>query len=383
MIATPANKEILREAGILGADGEHAGPGDLAIALRAKDAATANAAMVEAQRLLDQPRRAATGGGAWQPHTLRGAVQQMPDANLALISVPGDFAAAEAQEGAAARAQCDDLLRQRARARRGRSEARGARARAARDGAGLRDRHHRRRAAGLCQLGAARRCRHHRRIGHRHPGGVVPACERGTRHLACDRHGRARSLCGGRRHHHADGDRSAGPRSRNRARGADLQAAGARGGRCRVGARRPQPQAVHGVPDRRRADAGTAGQCEIREHAERGGGSCAGAGFAAISGSSAQGRRARQADPRAVLRRHVVLRGTAGAARRGAGGCVECTDPRRGAAREKPGRPHADRPRRRCVHARAAAPDDRAGPARWAAARGAGGRGRGRRSCWT
>ena len=98
MIATPANKEILREAGILGANGEHAGPGDLAIALRAKDAATANAAMAEAQRLLDQPRRAATGGSAWQPHTLRGAVQQMPDANLALISVPGDFAAAEARK---------------------------------------------------------------------------------------------------------------------------------------------------------------------------------------------------------------------------------------------------------------------------------------------
>jgi FdrA protein len=98
MIATPANKEILREAGILGANGEHAGPGDLTIALRAKDAATANAAMAEAQRLLDQPRRAATGGSAWQPHTLRGAVQQMPDANLALISVPGDFAAAEARK---------------------------------------------------------------------------------------------------------------------------------------------------------------------------------------------------------------------------------------------------------------------------------------------
>jgi succinyl-CoA synthetase alpha subunit len=98
MIATPANKVILREAGILGANGEHAGPGDLAIALRAKDAATATAAMADAQRLLDQPRRAATGGSAWQPHTLRGAVQQMPDANLALISVPGDFAAAEARK---------------------------------------------------------------------------------------------------------------------------------------------------------------------------------------------------------------------------------------------------------------------------------------------
>jgi FdrA protein len=98
MIGTPANKEILREAGLLGKVGEQAGPGDLVIGLRARDAAEADAAMAEARRLLDQPRRAAAGGAAWQPRTLRGAVQQMPDANLALISVPGDFAGAEARK---------------------------------------------------------------------------------------------------------------------------------------------------------------------------------------------------------------------------------------------------------------------------------------------
>lgn len=98
MIATPANKEILRAAGVLGAEGEQAGPGDLVIALRARDAAAAEAAMAEARRLLDQPRRVAAGAAAWRPRTLRGAVQQMPDANLALISVPGEFAAAEARK---------------------------------------------------------------------------------------------------------------------------------------------------------------------------------------------------------------------------------------------------------------------------------------------
>ena len=98
MIGTPANKEILREAGLLADAGREAGPGDLIIGLRAKDAAAADAAMAEARRLLDQPRRGAVGGDAWQARTLRGAVQQMPDANLALISVPGDFAAAEARK---------------------------------------------------------------------------------------------------------------------------------------------------------------------------------------------------------------------------------------------------------------------------------------------
>jgi FdrA protein len=98
MIGTPANKEILGEAGLLADSGKGATPGDLVIGLRAKDAAAADAAMAEARRLLDEPRRAGIAGAAWQPRTLRGAMQQFPDANLALISVPGDFAAAEARK---------------------------------------------------------------------------------------------------------------------------------------------------------------------------------------------------------------------------------------------------------------------------------------------
>ncbi len=98
MIGTPANKQVLAEAGVLDDIGEAAGPGDLVISGRAKDAGAAEAAMVEARRLLDQPRHATGGGAAWQPRTLRGAVQQLPDANLALISVPGAFAAAEARK---------------------------------------------------------------------------------------------------------------------------------------------------------------------------------------------------------------------------------------------------------------------------------------------
>ena len=99
MMGTPANKEILREAGVLDEAGAQAGPGDLVIAVRVRDADAAAAAMTEARRLLDQPRRSEAGDASWQPRTLRGAVEQMPDANLALISVPGDFAVAEARKG--------------------------------------------------------------------------------------------------------------------------------------------------------------------------------------------------------------------------------------------------------------------------------------------
>jgi FdrA protein len=98
MIGTPANKEILREAGLLDEAGAQAGPGDLIIALRARNSAAAVAAMAQARRLLDQPRQHVDGDTSWQPRTLRAAMRQMPDANFALISVPGHFAAAEARK---------------------------------------------------------------------------------------------------------------------------------------------------------------------------------------------------------------------------------------------------------------------------------------------
>ena len=106
MVGTPANRAILREAGVLAVEGEAAGAGDLIIAVRARTDAQATAAIARAGELLDARRQGATAGAAigsggtpaWQPRTLRSGLEQLPDANLALISVPGDFAAAEARK---------------------------------------------------------------------------------------------------------------------------------------------------------------------------------------------------------------------------------------------------------------------------------------------
>ena len=101
MIGTPANRAILREAGVLAADGEVAGPGDLIIAVRAATGPQAMVAIARARTLLETKRAGPagdSGGGAWQPRTLRSALDRLPGANLALISVPGDFAAAEARK---------------------------------------------------------------------------------------------------------------------------------------------------------------------------------------------------------------------------------------------------------------------------------------------
>jgi FdrA protein len=98
IIGTPANRQILRDAGILGPEGEGAEVSDLILALRATDALCGQAALAEAKRLLDQPSGLITGPALDTVRTLRTAVQRMPDANLALISVPGDFAIAEARK---------------------------------------------------------------------------------------------------------------------------------------------------------------------------------------------------------------------------------------------------------------------------------------------
>jgi FdrA protein len=101
MIATPANKDILRDAALLGPQGDGAGPGDLILAFRAIDQAAAEAALAEARRLLDQPAASGDDDLLARVRTVGAAVRHMPDANLALISVPGHFAAAEARKALA------------------------------------------------------------------------------------------------------------------------------------------------------------------------------------------------------------------------------------------------------------------------------------------
>lgn len=96
MIGTPSNKALLRESGLLAKAGEGAKPDDLVIAVRAKTAAAAAAAIDEAGRMLEARPSRATDGFP-RARGFAAAVAALPEANLALISVPGAFAAAEAR----------------------------------------------------------------------------------------------------------------------------------------------------------------------------------------------------------------------------------------------------------------------------------------------
>jgi FdrA protein len=102
MMGTPQNRALLRDAGLLAAEGETAAPTDLVIAVIADREDHARGAWDAAERALARSNWGAPGASPApqhrfnRPSTLRSALGAMPDANLALVSVPGPYAAAEA-----------------------------------------------------------------------------------------------------------------------------------------------------------------------------------------------------------------------------------------------------------------------------------------------
>jgi len=97
MIGTPSNKALLREANLLAPEGEAAGPNDLIIALRAFDAPAALTAALEI--LSEKPETQMQG--LRHARSLAGALELETRANLAIISVPGAYAAHEARKALA------------------------------------------------------------------------------------------------------------------------------------------------------------------------------------------------------------------------------------------------------------------------------------------
>lgn len=102
MIGSRTNKEILAASGLLGGEGEAAVANDLIIAVRARDQTSINAAVDEAERLLLAPSTATEDNQLPRTNRLDTALTKLAGANLALISVPGEFAAFEARRALAA-----------------------------------------------------------------------------------------------------------------------------------------------------------------------------------------------------------------------------------------------------------------------------------------
>ncbi|MGE4291976.1 MAG: acyl-CoA synthetase FdrA [Desulfovibrio sp.] len=99
VMASPANLALLREAGLVGREGLDAGANDLVIAVEGEVEADVERAVEKAVALLragSKESEEAEGEGAPVRYGLSAGLALNPEANLAVIATPGEYAAAEA-----------------------------------------------------------------------------------------------------------------------------------------------------------------------------------------------------------------------------------------------------------------------------------------------
>jgi len=94
LMGTPSNKDLLSEIGFQDPIIQSASPNDLVIALRANNQDTVDEILVDIDRWLARPPRVA---GRRAVRTLSQALSDQPQTNLVVISLPGAYAAKEAE----------------------------------------------------------------------------------------------------------------------------------------------------------------------------------------------------------------------------------------------------------------------------------------------
>ncbi len=101
MVATENNKRVMADAGLLTDEGRSGSTADLVIAVRAADERAAQAALAAVDRSLDEAALGVEASDRNSAGSLGAALHTLPDANLALVSTPGEFAAREAHRALA------------------------------------------------------------------------------------------------------------------------------------------------------------------------------------------------------------------------------------------------------------------------------------------
>ncbi len=99
-MGTPMNLELLASMGAAAADVAAATPNDLVVAVDCDDDATFEATVKAADAALSRRRApiAGVGGGVPEATSIDGALERLPAANVAVISIPGAYAAREARK---------------------------------------------------------------------------------------------------------------------------------------------------------------------------------------------------------------------------------------------------------------------------------------------
>jgi len=97
LMGTPANRQLLADAGLAAPELRDTSAGDLMLVVDAETEAVAQAALGSARTFFDRRKREREATGRVLPRTLDSAVRALPDANLAVVSVPGAHATLEAK----------------------------------------------------------------------------------------------------------------------------------------------------------------------------------------------------------------------------------------------------------------------------------------------
>lgn len=98
MMGTEANKDIYRNSGLLTAEAEAAAPSDMIIVVEADDENVIKTVLEESDKFLNDLAVKKTKNATENVTSLEAALEEMPDANLALFSIPGEYAADEIEK---------------------------------------------------------------------------------------------------------------------------------------------------------------------------------------------------------------------------------------------------------------------------------------------
>ncbi|MFB1050961.1 acyl-CoA synthetase FdrA [Paraliobacillus sp. JSM ZJ581] len=97
-MATQMNKDLLENIGLMTDEAAEATENDLIIAVKAKSDDVVEETFVYIDEALNAKKQKKSKNGNDPVKTLNGALNAVPDANMAIISVPGEYAAREARQ---------------------------------------------------------------------------------------------------------------------------------------------------------------------------------------------------------------------------------------------------------------------------------------------
>ncbi|MGM0381338.1 MAG: acyl-CoA synthetase FdrA, partial [bacterium] len=97
-MGTDYNIDSLKRLDLYQKEFDELTPHDLIFCVEAEEQATAETAIEEAEKLLTEKKSSGGGQSDYTPPTQSSATEILPEANMVLISVPGEYAAKEAHE---------------------------------------------------------------------------------------------------------------------------------------------------------------------------------------------------------------------------------------------------------------------------------------------